>query len=40
VLDLFGVRRHAAQAQFARFVEGHLPEDPSEKTVLARIDGV
>jgi hypothetical protein len=40
VLDLFGVGRDAARAQFARLVEGDRPDEPSEGVVLARIDGV
>jgi putative transposase len=40
VLDLFGVRRQAAQAQFVRLVEDYSHDDLSDEVALVRIDGV
>ena len=40
VLDLFGQRRTAARAQFARFVEGSTRANASEEYEFAAMDGV
>jgi REP-associated tyrosine transposase len=41
VLGLFGLRRHAAREQLARFVEGpHQPPSLSGAAMLAKLDGV